>query len=121
MSKKKPMLGRSLSGKVIACVVVPACVVVGAAGLVLPIIPGLLFLAIAAFIAAKHFPWVDTRLRRHRVMGKHLNNADRFRNLSLPEKVQVGGWLSVKMLVDGLAYIRSFVAKLGAALRYGPK
>ena len=109
------------SRKIIPCVVVLACVVVGAAGLVLPIIPGLLFLAIAAFIAAKHFPWVDTRLRRHRAIGKHLNNADRFRNLSISEKVQIAGWLCVKMLVDGLAFIGSFVTKRGAASRHGSK
>jgi uncharacterized membrane protein YbaN (DUF454 family) len=100
---------------------VVACVVVGTAGLVLPIIPGLLFLVIAAFIAAKHFPWVDTRLRSHRAVGKHLHNADRFRNLSLADKVQVAGWLCVKALVEGVASIGSFVAKLGAVLRYGSK
>ena len=115
-----PNIGGS-SQKVIACVLVLACVVVGVAGLVLPIIPGLLFLLIAAFIAAKHFPWVDTRLRSHRAIGKHLNNADRLRKLSLPEKVQVAGWLCLKMLVDGLAFVSSLVAKLGSASRYGSK
>jgi hypothetical protein len=106
------------SRKVIACVLVLACVALGVVGLVLPIIPGLLFLAIAAFIAARHFPRVDARLRRHRAIVKHLNHADRFRHLSIPRKMRLAGWLSVKMLLDSVALVGSFVAKLGAPSRF---
>jgi uncharacterized membrane protein YbaN (DUF454 family) len=84
---------------------------------VLPIIPGLLFLAIAAFIAAKNFPAVDARLRTHRSFDKHLNNVDRFSTLGLPAKVQVAGWLFLKVVIDGLIFVRSFLTKLGAALQ----
>jgi uncharacterized membrane protein YbaN (DUF454 family) len=113
----EPIVAANPSQKITALVLVLACVVIGLFGLVLPIIPGLLFLAIAAFIAAKHFPSVDARLRAHRAIDKHLNNADRFRNLSLPAKVQIAGWLCLKMMVDGLVLVRSFLAKLGAALQ----
>jgi uncharacterized membrane protein YbaN (DUF454 family) len=121
MTTKKAMLGGSLSMKIVACALVLAFVVIGALGLVLPIIPGLLFLAIAAFIAAKHFPWVDTRLRSHRTIGRHLHNADRFRDLSFSKQVQIAGWLCAKMFLEGVAFVRSFVTKLGAASRNGWK
>ena len=113
---KKP-LNASPPQKITASVLVVACLAIGVVGLILPIIPGLLFLAIAAVIAARHFPSVDARLRTHRAIDKHLNNAERFRTLSLPAKVQVAGWLCLKMVVDGLALAGSFVAKVGAALR----
>jgi uncharacterized membrane protein YbaN (DUF454 family) len=114
--KKTDIVG-SLSGKLIACVLVVACVAVGAIGLVLPIIPGLLFLAIAAFIAARHFPSIDALLRRNRAIGKHINRADAFLHLSLAGKFQLAGWLCAKMLLDSLALIGSLAAKPGGASR----
>ncbi len=117
MTMKKSLVTANPSQKITSFVLMLACAAIGVVGLVLPIIPGLLFLAIAAFFAAKHFPSVDARLRAHRGISRHLDNADRFRNLSLPAKVQVAGWLFLKMVVEGLTLVKSFVAKLGAALR----
>lgn len=62
--------------KLIAGVVVLACLALGAIGLLLPIVPGLLFLAIAACVAASHFPAFGTRLRRNRTLGRFLDRAD---------------------------------------------
>jgi hypothetical protein len=45
-------------------------------------------------------------------MRKHLRDADRFRGLTLGEKVRVGCWLGVKMLADGLTAAAAVVAKL---------
>ncbi|HEY8520002.1 MAG TPA: DUF454 family protein [Gammaproteobacteria bacterium] len=106
-------------GKIVALLVASALVVVGVAGLVLPIIPGLLFLGIAAYVAARHFPALDARLRQRRVLGQHLNVADRLRYASLSAKVRVAGWLCVKMLMDGLALVAAFVSKLRTAVSAG--
>ena len=43
----------NLSTKLIACAVIVACLLLGLAGLILPLIPGLLFIAIAAFVAVE--------------------------------------------------------------------
>jgi uncharacterized membrane protein YbaN (DUF454 family) len=115
MKKRNPI--GSLSGKTIACMLVLACIALGVIGLVLPIIPGLVFLAIAALIAARHFPSVDARLRRHRALGRHLNTADGFFELNLSEKMQIAGWYCVKMFLETVAFIRSLVAKLRSASR----
>ena len=101
----------SLSGKVVASVLVLACVAIGIVGLVLPVIPGLLFLAIAAFVVARHVPAVDARLRRHRGIDEHMNRAEGFVRLSLPAKFQVAGWMCVKVLLDTVALIGSLLAK----------
>jgi hypothetical protein len=114
---KPTIVGGELSGKIVACALVLALVVVGLIGLVLPIIPGVLFLAIAAFVAARHFPSVDAHLRRHRAISKHLDKAHRVGDLSLRAKAELAAWYGVKMLVGGMALIASFVAKLRAPAR----
>jgi uncharacterized membrane protein YbaN (DUF454 family) len=121
MAIDKPLLCDRLPHKVAACALVAALVFLGVVGLVLPVIPGLLFLAIAAFVAAKHFPALDARLRSYRGVDKHFRYADRFRNLSLADKVQVAGWLCVKMIVDGVAAVASLVTKLASSSRDGAK
>jgi uncharacterized membrane protein YbaN (DUF454 family) len=99
------------SGKVIASLVVLICIAVGLVGLVLPVIPGVLFLAIAALIAARHFPSVDARLRKHRALGRHMQTADGFFRLGFALQIQVVGWLCARMLLDGVAFIAAFVTK----------
>ncbi|HEX5419430.1 MAG TPA: DUF454 family protein, partial [Gammaproteobacteria bacterium] len=100
-----------LPGKLIACVLIAACVVLGALGLVLPIIPGLLFLALAALLAAKHFPWLDERLRRHRALRRHLDDADRFIGLKFAAKLRMAGWLGLKVIAGSLAAMSALVIK----------
>jgi uncharacterized membrane protein YbaN (DUF454 family) len=109
--KKVDTVG-SLPGKVLACVVAVAFLALGAVGLILPIIPGLLFLALAAFIVVKSFPSVEALARRHRVMDQHLDRIDRMHDLNLGSKIRLAGLLSVKMLLDGLAFIASSLARL---------
>lgn len=41
------------------------CVVIGIAGLILPIIPGLVFLAVAAIIFSLFFPIIGEKMRHH--------------------------------------------------------
>jgi uncharacterized membrane protein YbaN (DUF454 family) len=109
---KRTIIDDGVSGKIVACGLVLALVVVGVIGLVVPIIPGLLFLAIAAFVAAKHLPAVDAQLRRSRTLREHLDKAHRASTLALPAKLQLAAWFCVKTFVDGVALVASFVAKL---------
>lgn len=98
--------------KLIACALIVVCLVLGVVGLVLPIIPGLLFLLIAAIVAAKHFPSIERRLRRHRTLGGHLDRADAFSSLELADKLRVGGLLCAKVLLDGLSYAAAAFGRL---------
>ena len=109
-----------LSAKLIACLLIVICIVVGAAGLILPIIPGLLFFAIATIIAAKHLPFLERRLRRNATFSRYLDSADGFLALSPAEKVQFGAWLCVKVLIDSVACLVSMLMRLGrlATRRY---
>lgn len=88
--------------KLVAGIAVLAFVVLGLIGIVLPIIPGLLFLALAALIAARHVPAVDARLRRHHAIGRHMHRVDRFFGLDLLDQLRVAGLVTVKTTLDGL-------------------
>ena len=112
----------TVSVKLIACALVLAFVAIGAIGVVLPIIPGLLFLAIAAFIAARHFPSIDARLRKHRAIARRMHWADRFTALDFTAKVRVAGWLCAKMVIDAVALIVSVARRLiGSGTRAAPR
>jgi uncharacterized membrane protein YbaN (DUF454 family) len=107
-----PAATENLPGKLGSYAVVIACVVVGVAGLVLPIIPGLLFLAIAAVLVARRFPGLAHRLRSHRTMGRHFASADRFVDLSVGQQVLVGALFCAKMVLQGAALVCSIGGKL---------
>lgn len=98
--------------KLAACAVLVLCLVLGVAGLVLPIIPGLLFLAFAALIASRHFPATGSWLRRNRTLGRHLDTADAFVDLNLTGKLQLAIWMGAKMMLDGIALVGTLGAKL---------
>jgi uncharacterized membrane protein YbaN (DUF454 family) len=98
--------------KIIAGLIILLCLAVGLLGLILPIIPGLLFLAIAAVIAAKYSPELERLLRQNRTMSGYMDSADGFVDLNLAKKAQLAGLLCLKMLIDGVAFAVSAVTKL---------
>ena len=79
------------------------CFAVGAVGLILPIIPGLLFVAIALMLVARHFPAIDRRLRKSRTLGSYLDSAEGFGGLSWPKKLRYGCLLCLRLFVDAVA------------------
>lgn len=117
-SATKPIGG--LTAKLLACVLILVCLMVGALGLILPIVPGVLFLAIAAIVAAKHSSSIDRLLRRNRTMSGYLDSADGFVDLDLGSKIQFGCLLCLKMLIDGVVFAVAGVTKLVsfAAIKY---
>ena len=102
----------NISTKLIACAVIVACLLLGLAGLILPLIPGLLFIAIAAFVAAKLSPRFGAALRENDTLRGYLDQADRIVGVPLPQKLQVVGLLFLKMLIDGVALLVTGVMRL---------
>lgn len=103
--------------KLFALVLVLLCVAIGVAGLILPVIPGLLFLAFAMLIAARLFPPLGRRLRRSATFAPYMDRADHVARLSLQGKLKFALWFSVKIVWDSfvlaLHYIGRFIAWLG--------
>jgi len=102
----------SMTTKLVACVVIVACLVLGGVGLVLPIFPGLLFLVIAAAVAARLSPGFNSTLRSNPALAGYLDKIDALDGLPLGQKVQVVILLGVKMLIDGVSMVVSLVMRL---------
>jgi uncharacterized membrane protein YbaN (DUF454 family) len=104
------------TAKLIACAIILVCLAIGLAGLILPLIPGLLFLGIAALVAARHSPALERVFRSNATLSGYMDSTDGFLDLPLAKKIQLGGWLCLKMLIDSVAYAVSAVAKLMSRL-----
>lgn len=106
-----------LPAKLAACLLILVCVALGVVGLIVPVVPGLVFLALAVVIVARHFPSLGRRLRRNRTIGVHLERVDRFLDLRFWSKVQVAGLICAKLLLDGLAFVSALVTRLAGQRR----
>lgn len=102
----------SVASKLIAVLLIVICVAVGAVGLILPIIPGLLFLAIALMLIASFSPSVDRQLRRNRTLRSYLESAEGFGDLRFMKKLQYGCLLFVRLFIDTVAILVYGVSKL---------
>jgi uncharacterized membrane protein YbaN (DUF454 family) len=102
----------NISTKLIACGVIAVCLLLGLAGLILPLLPGLLFIAIAAIVAAKLSPKFGAMLRQNDTLRGYLDRTDGFAALPLAQKVQLAGLLFLKMLIDGVSLLVAGVVKL---------
>ena len=89
-----------------------ACLVIGIVGLILPIIPGLLFLAIAAILLAPHVPALNNWMRRSPLMSRYMDDAENLRSLEAGDRVRLGALLSLRMFIDGLKYIGAAISGL---------
>jgi uncharacterized membrane protein YbaN (DUF454 family) len=102
----------NVSTKVIACAVIVGCLLLGLAGLVLPLIPGLLFLGIAAIVAAKFSPKFREMLQQNDTVRSYLDKSDRMAGLSPGQQAKVVGLLILKALVEGVEWLVKGVMKL---------
>ncbi|MGW8370045.1 MAG: DUF454 family protein [Gammaproteobacteria bacterium] len=105
----------SVTIRLLAGLLIILCLVIGVVGLVLPIIPGIVFLGLAALIAVRHSPSLERVLRKNRTIDGYLDRADTLATLSLGRKIQVGVLLCLKILVDGAEWT---VAAVGRILRF---
>jgi uncharacterized membrane protein YbaN (DUF454 family) len=102
----------SVSMKLVAAGVIVVCLLLGFAGLILPLIPGLLFLGVAALVAAKLSPRFAETLRQNETLRGYLDRTEGFGTLSLEDKLKLAALLLVKALIDGVAFLVAGVMKL---------
>jgi uncharacterized membrane protein YbaN (DUF454 family) len=101
-----------ISAKVIACGVIVVFLLLGLAGLILPLLPGLLFIGIAAIVAAKVSPKFGDLLRQNPTLGAYLDRTDSFVALPWLKRIQVAALLLLKMTIDGVAWLVAGVMKV---------
>lgn len=88
-------------GRIIGFALVLFFVTLGIVGVVLPIIPGLVFLAIAALIAARHFPPLAFLLERNQYGRRAMRYSNGFMDLDWWDKARLCFWGTVKVTLDG--------------------
>lgn len=98
-----------ISGQVLVVLVIVACLALGLIGLILPIIPGLLFLAIGAILLAPHIPALGDWMRRSPVMSRYMDDAEKLHTLEFPDQLKLGFFLSLRMLIDSLKFVFAFL------------
>lgn len=101
-----------VSTKLIAVGAIVVCLLVGVAGVILPLIPGLLFLAIAAVVAAKVSPRFAATLRRNETLRGYLDRTEGIEQLPLDQKLKLAGLLCVRAVVDGITFLVNGVMRL---------
>ncbi len=88
--------------KVICIALIACCVVVGLIGLVLPIIPGLIFLFIAAILLARISSRFDSILKRNPTVQGWMKHADTINGLSFSQRVRLSFWMSARIITNAI-------------------
>jgi uncharacterized membrane protein YbaN (DUF454 family) len=97
--------------KIFLMAIVAICVVIGLVGLVLPIIPGIVFLALAAFIFAKVSTRFNFILRGHSKFRKMKQFRRSLTALSVPQRVRLSFWMVARTVVNTVESAVNFVTK----------
>ena len=106
--------------KLFALLLLLLCVLLGMVGLILPVIPGLLFLALAVMLASSTFPafgaWVRRTPWTAKLLGPYLDSAKGFGNLSWRGKLRFMLWFTARVMVDSMVLLWQMLARLVAFL-----
>lgn len=98
--------------KLIYLVIAVVCIMIGIVGLIIPIIPGVLFLVAAIFLMGK----VSTRVKQwsdqQPLIQKIQNRLHRLQGASALNQMKVVALMSLESLVSGLAAVFSRVRAL---------
>lgn len=94
----------NLHEKIICWVVMLVCLVIGFAGIILPVIPGLLFLVFAAVAAARLSPAIERYLKKNQEIRVYLNQFSRVGRLGAGGKIKFSLLLCLRLFVESTAY-----------------
>ena len=101
-----------ISGKLLFALAFIICLALGLIGLVLPIIPGILFLGIAALMLAPYVPALNNWMHRSPYMRHWLDEVHALKTLQLRDQLRLGALLSLRMMLDGARYIAAQLGRL---------
>jgi hypothetical protein len=101
-------------GVLVACGVL--CVALGAAGLVLPVLPTTPFMLLAAFCFARASPALHRRLVQSRVFGPTIVEWQRHRAIPWRTKIAAIALMSATLGVSIVFFVRPVPLKLALAL-----
>lgn len=97
--------------KIIIFALVLLLVALGVLGILFPILPGILFLGIAAVIAARHFPALAFCLNQNRYSAECMRISNGFFNLGVWDRIKLCFWSTAKFTVNGMQWTLQFLEK----------
>ncbi|HLT62984.1 MAG TPA: DUF454 family protein [Pseudohongiella sp.] len=92
----------SLPWKIVALVFIAAFLVIGVAGLILPIIPGVLFLFLAALLATRVSSRVARYAHNHPWFRQHLHHWHASGKLSMSERAKLALLLTARSCIKAV-------------------
>ncbi len=92
------------ANKLISFTLIGIFIVLGILGLALPILPGILFLLIAAIMASRHSPALANYLEQNPYTAKSVHMSHRFSHLDFLGKVRICAWGVLKITMDSVEW-----------------
>ena len=102
---------KHLAGKLAAAALIAGLLVLGLLGLLLPILPGLLFLGIAAVMATRHFPGLHGTLGRNRYAAEGMRMGNGLLRLQPWDKLRLCFWGTLKYTLDVVAWTAAMIQR----------
>ena len=93
---------KNIFGKIIVISLMLFFVALGMVGSIFPIIPGLLFLLIAALIAASHFHALESLLNQNRYTAECMRISNYFFDMDIWDKTRLCFWGTLKLTLNSV-------------------
>ena len=84
---------------------------IGLAGIIIPIIPGLLFLAVALFYLGKVFPSIKSLSDSHPVLGKVNDRIDQMAEITMWDRIKVAALMSAEAATSAISAMLTYGAE----------
>lgn len=98
-----------LYAKAIALVLIAGFIIIGIIGLILPIIPGVLFLFLAALLLTRVSRRASTWAHNQPWFRTHLHSWQASSGLSWGQRARLSFWVAAKAVVQGIGAGSSFI------------
>ena len=85
--------------------------IIGLAGIIIPIIPGLLFLAVALFYLGKVFPSIKSLSDSHPVLGKVNDRIDQMSEIKMWDRIKVAALMSAEAATSAISAMLTYGAE----------
>ena len=102
---------KPIAGKIFILVQVVCLIALGVLGLLIPVIPGLLFLMLAALIAARYCPALEAWLSRNRYAAECMRISNGFLNLDIRDRLRLCFWGTAKFTLNGIEWSVQLLAR----------
>lgn len=102
--------------KILATLFIVGFLIIGVIGLILPVIPGIIFLLLAAYLVTHVSRRAATAAHNHPWFSRHMKEFDRAGKLSIGQRTRLSFLVVAKLLIQSVESAVSFAKGLGKGL-----